>query len=159
VIAVGEAQEREERIKAQIDASQERLQRESAQLPAMPRREPLPDAYPPEDLRSLAAEHPWLTMAAGAGLGMLAGALVPKRFGAGLGKRAFALATVAAELGLALSKQSRDAAGEKAGEGLARIDEGTAPIRQRARSAGRSARSQGVKLAGEAIRIAARLRK
>jgi ElaB/YqjD/DUF883 family membrane-anchored ribosome-binding protein len=159
VIAVGEAQERVERIKAQIDASQERLQRESTQLPAMPRREPLPDAYPPEDLRSLAAEHPWLTMAAGAGLGMLAGALVPKRFGEGLGKRAFALATVAAELGLALSKQSRDAAGEKAGEGLARIDEGTAPIRQRARSAGRSARSQGVKLAGEAIRIAARLRK
>lgn len=156
---MGEAQERDERIKAQIDASQERLQRESAQLPAMPRREPLPDAYPPEDLRSLAAEHPWLTMAAGAGLGMLAGALVPKRFGSGLGKRAFALATVAAELGLALSKQARDAAGDKASEGLARIDEGTAPMRQRARIAGRSARSQGVRLAGEAIRIAARLRK
>ena len=156
---MSEAEDRNERIKAQVDASRDRLQRQNPHLPAVPRRERLPDAYPPEDLRSLAAEHPWLTMAAGAGLGMLAGALLPKRFGAGLGRRAMAAATVAAELGLALSKQARDAASEKAGEGLARIEEGTAPIRQRARSAGRSARSNGVRLAGEAIRIAARLRK
>jgi ElaB/YqjD/DUF883 family membrane-anchored ribosome-binding protein len=156
---VDQADERNQRIRERIDASQKRLQRESSQLPAVPSRERLPDAYPPENLRSLAAEHPLLTVAAGAGLGLLVGALLPKRLGAGMGKRALAAATVAAELGLALSRQARDSAGEKASEGLARLDEGTAPLRQRARSAGRSARSQGVRLAGEAIRIAARLRK
>ncbi len=160
---MSDAENRRARINERIEASQERMRRDSAKLPALPKRETLPDAYPPEDYRTLLKEYPWLTLAAGAGLGLLAGALLPKRAGAKLGKRALGVATVAAELGLALSRQARDTAGDKAAEGLARLDETTAPLRARAgRAAGSArsgARSAGLTLAREAIRLAARLRK
>lgn len=156
---MSEAEQRRERVRQRIAASQERLERESENLPVVPRRDPLPDAYPPEDYRSLAAEYPLLTLAAGVGLGLLVGSLVPKGAGGKAGRRAMALATAAAELGLALGKQARDKAEDAGREGLARLDEGTQPLRQRATRAGHSARSQGVRLAGEAIRLAARLRR
>jgi ElaB/YqjD/DUF883 family membrane-anchored ribosome-binding protein len=149
---MSDADARRARIKDRIADSQERMRRGSVNPPAVPKRETLPDAYPPEDYRSLAREYPWLTVAAGAGLGLLAGALLPKRLGGKLGKRALGAATVAAELGLALSRQASDAAGEK-----------TAPLRQRAgRAAGSArsgARSAGASLAREAIRLVARVRK
>jgi ElaB/YqjD/DUF883 family membrane-anchored ribosome-binding protein len=149
---VSDANERRARIKERIAASQDRMRRESVTPPAVPKRETLPDAYPPENYRSLLAEYPWLTVAAGAGLGLLAGALLPKRAGAKFGKRALGVATVAAELGLALSRQAGSTAAEK-----------TAPLRQHAsRAAGSAragARSAGVTLAREAIRLAARVRK
>lgn len=156
---VSEADARRERIKQRIEDSQDRMRRDSVKPAAVPKRETLPDAYPPEDYRTLAGEYPWLTVAAGAGLGLLAGALLPKRAGGKLAKRAIGVATIAAELGLALSKQ----AGGKAAEGLSRIDEGTAPLRQRAGRAAGSARSgargAGLVLAREAIRLARRVRK
>jgi hypothetical protein len=159
---LSEADDKLERINQRIAESQERLQRGSEALPALPQSGPLPDAYPPEDYRSLAAEYPFLTLAAGAGLGMLAGALLPKRFGARFGKHALSAAAVAAEIGLALSKQARDKAGEKAAEGLSQLDDRTAPLRQRAgRAAGSArsgARSAGAAIAREAIRLAMRKR-
>jgi ElaB/YqjD/DUF883 family membrane-anchored ribosome-binding protein len=159
VTAVSDAESRRAKINERIAASQERMRRGSVNLPAVPKRETLPDAYPPEDYRSLAREYPWLTVAAGAGLGLLAGALLPKKAGSKLGKRALGMATIAAELGLALSRQ----AGSKAAEGLSRIEESSAPLRQRAgRAAGSArsgARSAGVTIAREAIRLAARVRK
>lgn len=156
---MSEAEDRSSRIRERIAASQERLDRDSAGVPMVPRRDPLPDAWPPEDYRSLAREYPWLTVAAGFGLGLLAGALLPKRAGSKLGKRAMAVATVAAEMGLALSREARDSAGEKARDGLARVEQGTAPLRQRAGRAGQAARGTGMRLAGQAIKLASRLRK
>ena len=156
---MSEADDRRDRIKQRIAASQARLDRESADLPALPRRDPLPDRYPPEDYRSLAAEYPVLTVAAGLGLGLLIGALVPKGIGGKFGRRAFTVATAAAELGLLLSKQAREKVDDAGREGLAQLDERTAPLRQRAARAGGAARSQGARLAGEAIKLAARLRK
>lgn len=156
---MSEAEQRSERIRQRIAASQGRLARESESLPAVPQRERLPDGYPPEDFRSLAAEYPLLTVAAGVGLGLLVGALVPKGVGGKAGRRAMAIAAAAAELGMALSKQAADKAGDAGREGLTRLDESTAPLRQRATRAGSSARSQGVRLAGEAIKLAARLRR
>ena len=153
------ADQRSNRIKDRIAASQARLDRESEDFPALPRRKPLPDAYPPEDYRSLAAEYPWLAMAAGLGIGMLAGALLPKGAGGKAGRRVMGVATVAAELGLAFSKQARDRAQEAGREGLEQIEERTAPLLSRAARAGGEARSRGVRLAGEAIKLAARLRK
>lgn len=78
----------------------------------------LPDASPPEDYRSLAAEYPWLAMAAGAGLGLLAGALLPKRAGRRLGQRALGLAFAAGEVGLALSAKARSGTGAAGKSGL-----------------------------------------
>lgn len=157
------AKDKQDRIRERIEASQDRLTRESEVLPALPPRRAPADAYPPEDWRTLAKEHPWLVVAAGAGAGLLVGALIPRKTGSKLTSRALGLATVGAELAMALSRNARDAAAENAREGLARIDEGTAPLRRRAgeaaESASRSARSTGVKLAAEAIRIAAQLRK
>jgi ElaB/YqjD/DUF883 family membrane-anchored ribosome-binding protein len=149
---VSDADARRARINDRIAASQERMRRSSVKMPMVPKREALPDAYPPEDYRTLLKEYPWLTVAAGAGLGLLAGALLPKRAGSKLGKRVLGAATVAAELGLALSRQAGETASEK-----------TAPLRQRAgRAAGSArsgARSAGARLAREAIRLAARARK
>ena len=153
------ADQRTDRIKDRIAASQARLDRESEDLPALPRRQPLPDAYPPEDYRSLAAEYPWLAMAAGLGIGLLVGALLPKGAGGKVGRRVMGAATVAAELGLAFSKQASDKAQDAGREGLEQIEERTAPLRQRAARAGGEARDRGVQLAGEAIKLAARLRK
>ncbi|MEQ1499066.1 MAG: hypothetical protein ABL914_10430 [Novosphingobium sp.] len=156
---MSEAEDRRSRIKQSIAASQDRLNRESGSLPALPRREPLPDRYPPEDYRSLAAEYPMLTVAAGIGLGLLAGAILPKGAGGKAGRRAMGLAAAAAELGLVLSKQARDRAADAGRDGLSELGERTTPLRQRAVRAGGSARSKGVRLAGEAIRLAAKLRK
>jgi len=156
---VSKTDPRRERVSSRIAASQERLKRESAAPPAHPRRDPLPDRDPPEDYRSLAREYPWLTVAAGLGVGMLVAALLPRRFASKAAKRAMGLATVAAELGLAYGKHAREAAGEAAHDGLARLDEGTAPLRQRAVSAGKTVRSRGSRFAAEALKAAARLRK
>ena len=150
---------RRDRVAKRIAASQDRLKRDSDALPARPRRDPLPDRYPPDDYRGLAREYPWLTVAAGLGFGVLIAALLPRRFASKAARRAMGVATVAAELGLAYSRQTRDAAGEVAHDGLAKLDESTAPLRQRASSAGKTVRNRGTKLAGEAIRAVARLRK
>ena len=150
---------RRDRVAKRIAASQERLQRDSDKVPTKPRRDPLPDAWPPEDYRSLAKEYPWLAMAAGLGIGVLVAALLPRNFAGKAGRRALGAVTVAAELGLAFSKQARDLAGEATHDGLAKLDETTAPLRQSATSAGKTARSRGMRLAGEALKLATRLRK
>ena len=150
---------RRNRVASRIAASQERLKRESDSLPAHPRRDPLPDRDPPENYRGLAREYPWLTVAAGLGVGMLVAALLPRKFASKTAKRALGVATVAAELGLAYSRQARDAASDAAHDGLAKLEEGTAPLRQRAVTAGKTVRSRGTRFAGEVIKAAARLRK
>jgi ElaB/YqjD/DUF883 family membrane-anchored ribosome-binding protein len=160
---VSDADSKRARIQSRVEASQERLKRESDQLPALPPRRAPADAYPPEDFRSLAREHPLLILAAGAGAGLLLGALLPKRAGSKLSGRALSLAAAGAEIAIALSRNARDVASEGAREGLQRIDQGTAPLRRRAGSAAasgsQSARSTGIRLAGEAIKLAARFRK
>ena len=145
-----DAKTRSDRIRDKIDASGETLR-----APGQPN---LPDAYPPESYRSLAGEYPWLALAAGAGAGLLLGAMLPRSFGGKLGRRALAVATVEGELGLALSRQARDAASEAASEGLDYADEKTAPIRARASrmagSAGDQARDAGVAIIELASRVA-----
>lgn len=140
---------RNERISEKIAASQARLDRDSLVPPT-----PLPprDAYPPEDYRSLAREYPWLAMAAGMGVGLLAGALIPKKAGSKFGKRALGLVVMAGELGLALTRQTGEKASEAGREGLAKAKDGTSQFRS-------SARGAGAMLAREAIQLVARARK
>ena len=156
---MSEAEQRRNRISERIAASQARLDRNDHGVPTVPHLGQLPDASPPETYRGLAGEHPWLAVAAGLGLGVLAGSLLPKGLGGKAGRRLLGAAAAAAELGFALSKQARDKAEGGARDGLALIDDSTAPLRQRATRSARSARSTGVRLAGEAIKLAARLRK
>lgn len=160
---MSEVQSTRDRIKAKVAASQQRLKRDSDAVPMIPQRPNLPDAYPPENYRSLAAEYPLLAVAAGIGVGLLVGALIPKRAGSKVGKRALTLATMAGELGLALSKQARDAARDAGEDGVAKVATASAPLRRRATrlagNAGSGARSAGLLVAREAVRLAARVRK
>lgn len=155
---MSEAEARSDRIRRKIAASQDRLQRGSETLPAVPARATLPDAYPPENYRSLAAEYPWLAVAAAAGFGLLAGALVPKKAGGKLGRRVLTAATLAGEFGLALSKRTggrvSEAPHDTPGQGGAR----TAALRQRAAHSASAARSAGLTLAREAIKLAIKAR-
>ena len=139
---------RQERIAAKIAASQQRLDRSSPARPVLPAK----DAYPPEDYRSLIAEYPWLAVAVGAGAGLLAGALAPKKAGSKFGKRALGLAIAAGELGIALSKQAGERASEAGRDGLVLAKEGSAQVRD-------SARSTGATLAREALKLVAIVRK
>lgn len=160
---MSEAEDKRQRIQNRVDASQERLKRESDQLPALPQHRAPADAYPPEDFKAMAKEHPWLIMAAGVSAGLLLGALLPERVGSRLGGRVLGLAATGAELAIAVGRFARETASEGAREGLQRIDEGTAPMRRSASAAAtqgsQSARSTGIRIAGEAIKLAARLRK
>lgn len=150
-------------IKDRIDASQAQLDQESRQLAEVPTRSIPGDLSSTDVWRGKAHQHPWLLLAAGAGAGLLVGALLPRRAGSKTASRALGLAAAGAELAIAFSKNARDAASEAASESLHRIDEGTAPLRRRAgKAAGeasRSARMTGARLASEAVKIAALLRK
>ena len=156
---------RRERITQRISESQDRLKRDDDTAPVHAATKPR-DMAPPENYRGLLAEYPLLTLAAGLGAGALIAALLPKRISGTFAKRAMGAATMAAELGLSLSRQAREAAGDAAHyasdaahDGLARLEETTAPLIKRADSVGRSVRSQGTRLAGEAVELASRLRR
>ena len=160
---MSEAITNQKRIKDRIDASQDKLNMESRQLEEIPTR-PIPgDVDHSDDWRGQASRHPWLLLAAGAGAGVLLGALLPRRAGSKAASRALGLAAAGAELALAFSKNAREAASDAASEGLHKIEKGTAPLRHRAgKAAGdasRSARLTGARLADEAVKIADRLRR
>jgi len=140
---VSESKARSERIAAKIADSQARLERDNPALPATPL--PPKDAYPREDYRTLAGEYPWLAMAAGLGVGLLAGALVPKKAGSQFTQRALSLAMVAGEIALALSKQADDRAAASADQPGSKASAGTGS-------------SAGIALARQAIKLAARAR-
>ena len=159
---MSKADEQRQKIQSRIDASQDQLDAENRQLAAIPpRSDTFEDA--PDDWRGKAGQHPWLLLAAGAGAGLLIGALLPRRAGSKTASRALGLAAAGAELAVTLSKNARDAASDAASEGLHRLEEGTAPLRRRAGevagTASRGARWTGARLASEAVKIAARLRK
>lgn len=136
---------RRERIKARIAASQERFRRES------PEAAPLPaDRVPPEKFTSLLAEYPGLTIAAGLGLGLLAGALLPKTAGSKLARRGTALAAVAGELGLFLAKQAMEKAADAGREGRVVAGKSVAVAGQKAGAA----RNAGLNLAKKAMDMA-----
>lgn len=164
---MSEIDARRARINDKIAASQARLQRD-AEPAAIAR--PLRDAYPPEHFFTLAGQYPLLTLAAGALAGVALGALLPRTFGRKFSRRAVTIITIAGELGLAASRRARDSAAEAGRHGTARlgelgdsIGEGSGELR---RTAGRvagsvvgGARSTGMVLAREAIKLAARARR
>lgn len=133
--------ERRERIMAKIDASRQRLERDS-DVPPLPPSE----VSPPESVTGLVGEYPGLAIAAGLGVGLLLGAALPKSFGAGLTRRAGALVGIASEAAMLLVSQvDRRAAVTDA-----------APATEPARKAGM--RAAGAKMARKALEIAVKAR-
>lgn len=154
------------RIKDKIAASQARLHRDA---PPSAESRPLRDEYPPEHVSTLAGQYPLLTLAAGALAGVALGALLPRALGRKFSRRAVTIVTLAGELGLAASRRARDAAEGAGRQGTVRlgelnesIGEGSSELRRTAwRIAGSvagGARSTGLTLAREAIKLAARAR-
>ncbi len=133
------------RIKNKIAASQVRLHRDA---PPSAESRPLRDGYPPKHVSTLAAQYPLLTLAAGALAGVALGALLPRTLGRKFSRRAVTVLTIAGELGLAASRRARDAAGEAGPE-----------LRLKAGQVAGGARSKGLSLAREAIKLAARARR
>lgn len=166
---MSDTQAKRTRIKSKIAASQARLDRSAPA--AKPRKAaPLPDAYPPDRFSTLAGEYPFLVMAGGIAAGILIAALVPRAVASKVAKRAGVLAAVAGEFGMAYSKHALDKAGEagrdareKVGEWGEAIDDNTADARERAAKAARSAagtaRSTGLALARNAVRLATKARR
>ena len=69
--------------------------------------DPLPGNEPPESLADLAREHPGLVLAGGLAVGLLVGALIPRRKGGRLLRNAASLAAVAGELALRPAKRQK----------------------------------------------------
>lgn len=159
------------RINDKIAVSQARLSRDAA---ALPPRSALPDEYPPEHVATLAGQYPLFTVAAGMLAGAAIGALLPRAFGRKFSRRAVTIVTLAGELGLAASRRARGAAQDAGQDGAIRLGELGEIISDRSnelrRRAGRiagnvvgqvagGARTTGLTLAGEAIKLAARARR
>lgn len=152
--------DRRERIKAKVAASQARLNRDGDLAPAPHRLPNLPDAYPPDNYRTLAGEYPLLTVGLGLGMGLLAGALLPKRKSSGLlSKRTVALLSAAAEIAITASKQ----AGDRERDVFASVFGTAKPAATRAKRtadlAGRKAQGLALGATREAVRLVSRVRK
>lgn len=121
--------------------------------------EPRTSGEPPESLADLAREHPGLILAGGLAVGLLVGALIPRRKGGRLLRNAASLAAVAGELALMLGEQTREKADGARGQ--------IADLSRKAGSAGRrvahsglekgdEAREAGLRLARKAVKAMAR---
>lgn len=143
-----------DRIRAQIDKS-------SAELKSTAPAKRVPEAVPPEGVSGLVADYPGLAIAAGLGIGLLAGALLPRSAGRKLARGAIFLASAGGELGLAFGKQALQAADEATRESREKLS-GTASevantvadrateLGHKAADAGRSAGAGAQRLAGDA---------
>ncbi|MFT4027095.1 MAG: hypothetical protein QM676_09885 [Novosphingobium sp.] len=110
----------------------------------------LPDAEPPEEFSSLVGEYPGLAIAAGLGLGLLAGALLPRSAGRKIARGVFFLATTGGELGLVLGKQALRKADDVTRESREKIGETAAEAAHKAADAGRKAGANAQRIAGDA---------
>lgn len=121
----------------------------------------LPEGEPPEGVAGLIGDYPGLAIAAGLGIGLLAGALLPRSAGRRLARGAVFLASAGGEIGLALGKQALQAADEATREGRERLSETATEVAHtvvdrasdlghKATEVGRSAGANAQRLAGGA---------
>lgn len=123
-----------DRIRAKIAESEAQLQDDGA-LPAARR----PDAAPPERFSNLVSDYPGLAIAAGLGLGLLAGALLPRSAGRKLLRGGVFVASTASELGLAFGKQAMRKADDATRDGREVLGDTAAKAGRVATDAGRKA--------------------
>lgn len=121
--------------------------------------DPLPGNEPPESLADIAREHPGLVLAGGLAVGLLVGALIPRRKGGRLLRNAASLAAVAGELALAFGEQTREKA-EGARDRIVDLSHKAGSAGRRAAHTGLEkgdeAREAGLRLARKAVKAVAR---
>lgn len=121
--------------------------------------EPMTGGEPPETLADLAREHPGLVLAGGLAVGLLVGALIPRRKGGRLLRNAASLAAVAGELALAFGEQTREKA-EDARDRIVDLSHKAGDVSRRAAHTGMEkgdeARAAGLRMARKAVKAVAR---
>lgn len=103
-------------------------------------------------------EHPAAFIAGGVVLGLVVGALFPKRAGTAVAKRALALGAAAGEIALTASRHAREGAERAAHEGKALIDRDSVVVREKAGQLASVAREVGQKAVDRASELASRLK-
>jgi hypothetical protein len=135
----------------------------------LPTPHPQGDGEGTKSFSTFVREHPAVFIAGGVALGVVIGALIPKRTGSSVAKRALALAATAGEIGLAASRQAREGAEKAAHEakGLAGkaateagklIDRDSVIVREKAGQLASVAREAGQRVAERASDLASRLK-
>jgi hypothetical protein len=136
------ATSKSDRIQEKIAKSEAQLHGDGG-LPAIHR----PDAAPPEKFSNLISDYPGLAIAAGLGLGLLAGAILPRSAGRKLVRGGVFVASTASELGLAFGKQAIRKADEATRDGREVLGDTAAKAGRVATDAGRKAADAGRKAA------------
>jgi ElaB/YqjD/DUF883 family membrane-anchored ribosome-binding protein len=103
----------------------------------------LPDRSPPDQVTELIKEYPGLVVAAGLGLGLLVGALLPRSPGRKLMRGSAVLATALGEIGYSIGKQALTKASDAASEGRERLGDLRDGIGERASDAAELAGAAG----------------
>lgn len=111
-----------------------------------------------QTIAEMAREHPVAFIAGGVALGLVVGALLPKKAGGALFRRALTLAATASELGLVASRQAREGAGKAAHEAKERLEKDSAVVREKAGKLAVAARGAGNRIASQATGLASRLK-
>jgi ElaB/YqjD/DUF883 family membrane-anchored ribosome-binding protein len=125
----------------------------------------LPDAAPPEKFSNLVSDYPGLAIAAGLGIGLLAGAILPRSAGRKLVRGGVFVASTASELGLAFGKQAirkvddatrdgRELLGDTASKAGSIASEAGHKVTDKVTDAGRKAASAGRKAGANAQELA-----
>lgn len=106
-----------------------------------------PEPAPPEKFSNLVSEYPGLAIAAGLGIGLLAGAILPRSAGRKLVRGGVFVASTASELGLAFGKQAIRKADDVTRDGRELIGDTAAKAGRLATDAGHKAADAGRKAA------------
>ena len=120
---------------------------------------PTPQPTPPEDLRELARQHPGLVVAGGVAIGLLVGALLPRKAGSRFARGVMGIAATAGEVGLALSSQARQRAEDGLRHGRERLADLSSDTTRTVQARSGQARDLGLKLATQAVKMAAKARR
>jgi hypothetical protein len=103
-------------------------------------------------------EHPAAFIAGGIVLGVVVGALFPKKAGGAAAKRALALAATAGELSLVASRHARQSAEKAAHEAKELYDRDSVIVREKAGQFASVAREAGQRVVERATDLASRLK-
>lgn len=120
----------------------------------------VPEEEPSKRFSDYVREHPGAFVAGGVVLGVVLGALFPRKAGSAFGKRALALAATAGEIGLAASRQARESVEKAASEVKDRTHEliDDAAVREKAANLASVAREVSQKAVDRASTLASRLK-
>ena len=150
--------EKAERIRKKISASQARTRGEGSARPAKPKAEAKPRTTRRKDDRSwfdkALDDHPLALLAGSVVLGAIAASLVPKSVGRKLGQRALGLAAVAGELGAAYGNKAWEAAAEGARAGQEKLEDVGETLSDRGAEARRKAVDMGAIAGRRALELA-----